>query len=373
LSGDTVVARFSMPGMLSRVPEVVAMSPDIIVLNGGINDIINGTSGAQVVTDLKSVHDLIRASKPNVPIILLNVSAPSSASGYATSPVQTEITACNAGLASGMTSWGGFGTKLFLVDQYTILKGASGTFWSDSNLLVDTLHPGTLGGYLTAKAVSAIIDTLVPAGNWLTRDHWATGNLITAGTMAGTAGGKSGTSVTGTVATALSAAGPSSSSTFVMSKEANAETGGESQVITYSIASSASTAELLTLNFNTISDASVISPNTPCVRFWLEFEDDGAGLLGAIEATLSELNNSKSQAGFPVDAAASPAYKGRYPSEARRHFVCTQPHIITGTQTSVKLSVALRFNPASRPGSGVIKLRRAWMGVISDPKPLWNS
>lgn len=391
--GDTITARGSNPGMLSRVPDCTAIAHDVLNIDEAINTLIldasNPTAAADAVTAIKSVLDAYRATSgfATKMVVIHNCAPFLSTTGGNNSTLRNNVVNFNALLAAAIVTWPGYGSYTLLYDKFTPLMAghpasefAGGTYYPPTSMYYDNgLHVNGLAAYIWAKGLR---DLLIPfvdtSGLNIYQSAWAAGGNINLNPLnTGTTGTKA-NGVTGTVPTNITVTGPSSNpngSTYAHSMESNAETGGFSMVMNYNVASRPSTtSETCTWTWNTIPGAgNNFGGTTGFVEAWFEIEDSGSGIPYSIECRLNALNPSSNawSSAFVANDAQSPA-RAAMPSEQRNYFIKCHPVQLDGTTTDGKMSVILKFNPDQRYGAGWIKIKRVWIGNATDPRPDWN-
>ena len=120
---------YSVNELLPRVSGLVGQSnPDVVLIHVGTNDVLDGQSASGVASELGGMIDAIRASKPDVHILLAKI-IPASPNATGTSAFNRLI----EDLASRRSS---AGSPIKVVDQ------ASGYAVSDN---YDGVHPGPSG------------------------------------------------------------------------------------------------------------------------------------------------------------------------------------------------------------------------------------
>jgi lysophospholipase L1-like esterase len=336
VAGDTpVLAR-------ARVPAVLALNPNLVVINIGVNGIKGNGAAAQFTTISGIVSDL-RASKPNLPIILGTVRA--TASAYEVTAPKATIQALNTLIRAYVPTVRG----LYLWDAYASYDSGNGwglTAWYGDGLL----HPNSIGAYRGAVSLAAAIQTAVAAGNVFLAGF--NSNLM--GSLAYFAGssGTKNTGVTGSVATGVSVSVVAAPNTVVASLEANADTGGQSQVLTVTPGGTDATASVYVAPTGNIGSAAQAGQ---WVRFAAEIELDAWPYWTYPLPTLS--TNLSGGGTF----YARGLYQGQtelWPGGAKRFWAFTERYLMPATLTSMGPTIQIYFTPNGATGIGVAKVRR---------------
>lgn len=218
----TIVANpsgtFGLPGgktgdMVAMLPDLLASDADIVVVHGGINNVSAADSYANIIADLKTCYETIRASGRQVivvPILPLgNVIAQSQmivldrVNRWIRAYARGEVWANPSGIRVAIADPTGFFTNGSLSTLNTAIGGAGGT---SGTMLDDGLHPSQRGymymGYSVWQAakqlfINGVPDyssrvytqtdgydiNLNPGGNMLEGMPWVTGQAVTLGSQ----------------------------------------------------------------------------------------------------------------------------------------------------------------------------------------------
>lgn len=130
--------------ILTRVPAILALNPDLVVLNGGINDIAANVPTDQIVANMKSIIDLCVAAGKKVVFLPINYFKTSG-----------DVDAINAAYDEMLKPYAG---KVF--------KVAFKNFVNDMSMLYsDELHPSALGGTMLGRDIANVVN-LVMETTW---------------------------------------------------------------------------------------------------------------------------------------------------------------------------------------------------------------
>lgn len=359
--------------ILTRVQAWIAANRtyDFWIYNGGgVND-INGTYNIPLATTKANIQAavdaLVATGKPGI----LAPPRPELAAGYLVD---------GAAIWTWMQATFGAGTayeaSLYLADYQT-------PFLTDGPVADDfrdqTLHPGTwgaqgiaLGRDLSVPASSLLgrIRQLVAPGNLALTDLWTRTNIGYANpTLTGTSGGAAaGVTTSSGVATGLSIIRSSGTgATAVATVEANADTGGQSQVLT--ITPSGATNDVLRINVTAVTGATANNFQNKWVQFVAEVESDSATFFGNAYAKLI-----CSDSAYVADALQNTGSGSSQPTSGKmrgalRYWLVTEPILMPATVTSVTAQIFLNIHNSLGASPGVFKLRRIRTVEISDPRP----
>lgn len=136
----------------TRVVDLIAAAPDVILLQGSLNDPTNGYTTGQVATAAAALIATIQAALPHTPIFLtgiLDVRHTASQSGNGAYNTALAAVAASAGVTFIDTTGWGFGTGDYLTP--------TGDGNCDFNLYADLIHPTVPGAkYVASRLASAI-------------------------------------------------------------------------------------------------------------------------------------------------------------------------------------------------------------------------
>lgn len=145
---------------LSRVPAIISESPDLVVVQGSINDTVDFTS-AQVGAAATAVFTALRAGLPNTPIVATGI-LDARAVGY-----QTPDAARSAAISASAAALG-----IPFIDTANWVYGTGNIGWLQNNgnadiyTYTDNAHSSFAGGlYLASRlagAIRAALPDLIP-------------------------------------------------------------------------------------------------------------------------------------------------------------------------------------------------------------------
>jgi hypothetical protein len=396
LIGDMILPLAGYPGASSRVSNLSALTdkPDIVEVDTLVNSILNGRTGAQAVTDLQTLVTSLQSALPNAIIVLWNCAGFTSGSGFNSPSNRQAIADCNTGLASAVPGWTSYGTKLFLLDQFSMAllsptnlttdsaAFAAGTTYPDqTNFYYDTLHPAQRWVYKKASALNTLLTPKVIAGDWFATAYVGSGNSITSptATFSGTAGAVSGTSVSkaigsssvganplAQVPTGITVAGPSSASTLKCWTEDHPTISGARVLgLEYT---NAGVSDTIIISYNTITGGVAVNGTTPWAQAYAQVWHDASGVISGMTSTLAVLSNQKSQSLVTDAITTAPTVSKRLPQVALLRTLLTPLYHFDGTQNAnVKFSITFSSESTST-GTQVIKIYPgAWVGAVTTP------
>lgn len=121
----------------------------VLVIMGGVNDLIAGTSGATIYTTYSAILDAAKAD--GMKVVVLSILPFGNYSGWG-APKETERLALNASLSAWCSSNGAT-----YINAATTMQGASAALLSASYDSGDGLHPNAAGSAVLASLVSAVL------------------------------------------------------------------------------------------------------------------------------------------------------------------------------------------------------------------------
>ena len=226
VGGDQLIGITAyQPGALGRVDYMIARHPDIMYLEFGVNDVINGgyTDANTIITYYDQLLTRIRAA--GIWVVAETI-VPVTSAWIPDGDVRLQIiTDFNNWLRAQATA-NREGLKVVDTDPIMGTGRPSQSYW----LKTDGLHLQDRGAYALAHdGLLPVLQSMVSAGTYYNTDPTVT-NLMASSTMAGT-GGTKGAGITGNVATNYAASIATGVSTVVASKEVIGN-GYEKQVFT---------------------------------------------------------------------------------------------------------------------------------------------
>lgn len=183
---DQLLARYTT--------DVTDKNPKVVLILIGTNDISNGRTSSQILSD---IDGMITANRGiNAVTVIGHVLPRGSTGSPMTAPQIAVWEAVNAGItaraAADVKVWNAEPVIGNVDSQHTILAGHT--------TAEDLLHPNTLGAFKIATVVTPILEALIASGDGLFQSDNASGNYLTSGFLTGTGGSNAGGS-TGSVAT----------------------------------------------------------------------------------------------------------------------------------------------------------------------------
>lgn len=346
-------------GALARVPEVIAMQPHVCVVCIGTNNLLVSTA----YSDIVQICALLRAAR--IRVVLCTVRPWSASRSGDSADLRAAFGPMNAKIRSLCAAAG------YTLCDLAAAYGAPGDFvYSDDAYFGDGLHPLVSGATTCgAPAIRQTLDSLIPEGNIFLRDLWTLPNLmVNGGILTGTAGGvtapATGQSPTGMRIT------PSGTfnSTVTSAVEANADTGGQSWVITVTPGGTQVSEQILlqpTVN-NVAADLA-----GKWVRSFVEIETDGWANWNGFQLQNTQNPTAANGDAFGLAPTAFTAKDKAAPWSGKK-WIATPAVQFGSDATAVSPALRIYFSPNGASGVGVLRVRRWWCGVVDDPRPLWN-
>ena len=357
--GDAGIAGQTLTGIGLRLNDAIRLNPDALIVAGGTNDNVgtgNVAATAAAYTGMATTahnagikHVFIRSIWPKGPT-------------QSTGTTVTDQRAYNALLKAfcdANPTWCHF------INVFDAVTNADGTP-KTGYLNADDLHPSTLGGFAAGAVVKAALELYMDStknSSWLVNNFWASGNVITTGSLAGSSA-VSGTGYSGNVPTGWSVASLTGNPTFVLSLASNSDTGGQSLTATITPVSVAGT---MTINLPAFTPTA-----NQWYRIWMETEAStnkipqlsinngvvgadqpvlsvktlvgdfaGGGPTGKLKAVAPPLQ-MKASSTTPQILISTPATGSAYTVTIHRIYVgpTTDPHVTWGQTTLPVNSVA---------------------------------
>lgn len=232
LSGCHLIDNGGLSGTIARTSRLLSLNPDIVVVDVGVNDINSSISdSATLIARMETQIALLLDAGKRV----------------------VWITPTDRGVGASGGLWpGGDGRRTWLRDAIDWLKSQDGRgggrfrVCDISNLGfnadgaggfnaalfgADQIHPNPRGGRMKAGALLPVLQAMVQPGATYDPDP-AAGNLWPAYSLKGTAGTRSGASITGTVATGYIVAANTGTTGVACSKE-TIDANYDRQVLTF--------------------------------------------------------------------------------------------------------------------------------------------
>jgi lysophospholipase L1-like esterase len=167
VSGSALGAGFGALGDASTAvassPGVLGLAPDIVIVNGGYNDIFgNGATAAATYATVVQIFNAV--VKAGALLIVCTVAPPNSAASGYTPTRAAELRVYNNLLIAYANATRG----VYLADFYAALTNPNGTTASASleGVATDyrdgTIHENNRGGYKEGKVLSTLISAIVP-------------------------------------------------------------------------------------------------------------------------------------------------------------------------------------------------------------------
>jgi lysophospholipase L1-like esterase len=223
VSSGHLITTGGLPGALDRLPYVLSLNPDIVLLDIGINDANSSVSdSATLISRLDAAISQITNAGKRCLAITLTDRWPSGGGSWPNGDARIGyIDAANTWLVAQEGRAGG---RVRICDLRNLGFNRTGTLgWNAAYFsAADGVHPNPTGGKLVADTLLPILRSMVTAGAGFDGDA-ATGNLWPDAGLLGTTGTRSAqasmTVATGTVATGWNAHTQSGTSGIVCSKE----------------------------------------------------------------------------------------------------------------------------------------------------------
>ena len=226
--------------ILANIGCVLALKPDVVLLEGGTNDVASSASCATIVTNLRAMYATLKSSG----ISVIRTGIIPRTGGLAFTTAQANVAQCVNEYDRRYAE--GTNTSYFtFVDLDPYVIDYAQTTWTIKTgyIASDNVHPSSIGGSVMGNAIAQVINQVVP--NWRSASvvpgdvydvtNNPSGNLLAYGGMTGTAGNVitcTGTAVGGTITYAYaSVAGNPGTCVSSIGSQAN---GQQSEVLTLS-------------------------------------------------------------------------------------------------------------------------------------------
>jgi lysophospholipase L1-like esterase len=382
VDGDhTVAVRGGVPGVLSRIPYVLARKPAIVYLQVGTNDINSHETAASVEWHLDQILHQLRAA--NVWVVLSTIWPRVTAGGVAPWPVGDQRWRTRNAVNTWINAQRGRdGVRVVDPNPSLIDKVApSGEEEWRPGYSIDGVHPAPPAAYSAARAIDAVLVEMISSGSAFATDP-GVANLLPDGALVGTRGAKS-AGISGAVANDWSAvlsggdAGAAVSSTVEASKEVG-EDRLDQQLFVIQPGNDGSATPYHTLAWT----------YTPDIAFTGTGVTDGDWVQAAVHLDISawdawvnismNLLLCRGRDAIRRQGSMRPydPLRQRWPDSAWKGWLLGDPiRIPPGTGVdSIRTSetfVEVAFDKAAS-GSGTIKLSRPIIRKVPDPSRLWN-
>ena len=364
LNGDTTGPSGGNPGLGSRLPEVLAMNAPVVVIDGGVYDILAGIDAAATVANKTAMAQAVvdagrRALLTTVrPFLATHGGVDNTARAAQRKAVNAQLRAWAAGRA-GVT----------LLDVAAVYEDpAQNGDYALASLLNDTLLPGPAGAFLEGQMIRDALAAHIAPGDWQAA-AFTGANLVLNPAMTNTTGGATGSvsngRTTGTPPRDVSVASPGSTAGSSCAVSVVDRNGGKALRLLFTLGGTA-TEEVWAVNLSNITDGVPAIGTAPC-RAMVDVEAGGSGALGSIALAVRKLSGSATQA---VAMSNNPAHRPLLPPFAYAGRLVTHAFEMAGDQTGVKLFVNIPLRPsASAAGSTVeVFLQNFRFGPVADPR-----
>jgi lysophospholipase L1-like esterase len=381
LDGDhTVAVRGGVPGVLSRIPYVLARNPAIVYLQVGTNDINSHESASSIERNLDRILRQLRAG--NV-WVLLSTIWPRSTAGVAPWPAGDPRWRTRKDVNEWINSQRGReGVRIVDANQsLTDMSAPSGEEEWRTGYSSDGVHPGPAAAYHAALAIDTVLAEMISSGSTFATDP-RLANLIPDGSLAGSAGVRT-SGISGAMASNWSAAlttsdgGPVAHSTVEGSKEV-IEEGLEKQVFLIRPANDAGASPYLILDWTYAPDIR-LDHTALSGDDWIQaaLHVDVSAWDGWIDISMTLLLGDdgkmmlREDAMRPFDRSLQ-----RWPASGWDGWLVSDPiriparTSINRIQTSRAFAAVAFRNTAQ--GTGTVKFSRPIIRKVPDPRREWN-
>ena len=260
---------------------------------------------------------------------------------------------------------------IYVVDFTSSLRDASLSATTgvhleiDHGLTNDGVHPNHKGAWLGGVALNAVLDQVISDGYWYTRNI-STGNLLANPTHTGTSG-TIGASCTGQLPTSfsiLNVSGAGRPVTCACSLEANAETGGQTVVLTIT-STGAGTAN--TFDVIRLSRAAVTTgyASTDWVYGISNIVSTASPILGGVVATIGQ-TSTISNYGWRSSGAVSVSDPGALKDYDHTIEIMVEP-LLCESRTNLTFRVADISVRADVAGTTVVRVPYTKLFIGPDP------
>jgi lysophospholipase L1-like esterase len=178
--------------ILANIGCVLAVKPDVVMMDGGTNDAAVNLTCATITANNRRIYQTLAAA--GIYVVKMSIIPRSGASVFTTA--QANVAQCANEYDRRYAEY--TGTKQFyFVDLDPIVVDPAQTTWSiRAGYLVDGTHPSTAGGSVMGYAIAGVLNQLFPswrgpimnAGDVYDAVNNPTGNLLPNGAMTGTSG-----------------------------------------------------------------------------------------------------------------------------------------------------------------------------------------
>lgn len=291
-------------GILANVSCVLAVKPDLVIMESGTNDAVASIACATTTANNRAMYAQLASA--GIFVIKAGVIPRSGGSAYTTA--QANLAQCYNEYDRRYQEEVGSQGFLFVDLDPVVIDPASPTTWSiRSNFLIDGVHPSTNGGSVMGLTIAQAVNQLISPwrapvmtnGDVFDATNNPVGNLVSNGVFTGT-GGSSFNGCSGVVPTGYfwGATATTGGATCVASATTLAD-GRPALVLTISGASTGSNNKVV-LRTNNITAANVVSGDTIEGQAWVSFGPNSN--IAGVSLTLS---TTESSVGFSNLVASS--------------------------------------------------------------------
>jgi hypothetical protein len=385
--GDMGIAGQTLTGIGLRLPDAIGLMPDALIIAGGTNDNVgSGTVAATAAAYTGMATTAHNAGVKHVFIRSIWPKGPTQSVGSTPSD-QRAYNALLKAFCDANPTW------CHYVNIFDAVTNADGTP-KTGMLNADDLHPSALGGYTAGTAMLAAIEAVMDNtknSSWLVDNFWATGNIITSGSLPGTVAA-SGTGISGNLPTGWTAAlSATPTSTVAFSLVANPDTGGQSLVMDI-VPGSGTGSDVLTISLPSVTPTAsqwykpwmefevgagsrnpqleiingVVNPDNPVTSVRTLFGDLASVTTGKVKAAAPPIQ-SRATATVPKIILTIDRGRAAYQTKVHRVYMgpMTDPHITWG-QTTLPVNSVLP-SVSGTPGVGNVLTVNpgTWSGLTS--------
>lgn len=138
--------------ILARIDDVTAVTPTVVHVLGGTNDIAFSRAAVDILADLESICDGLLATE-SVDAVILGTIIPQI--NHQTAPKLAILDAVN----TGIRSYAAATTGVYLA-EYCLALAADGNTLDDSSDLIDDVHPSKSGNAKMAQVLAPVLTTV---------------------------------------------------------------------------------------------------------------------------------------------------------------------------------------------------------------------
>lgn len=338
--------------LLDRIDTVLERNPAVVALRIGQNDVIAGTAASTSAANINAIVEALfdggvqRIALGNVTPVTSTYATPNNA-------IRNELNRLIADIART-------DARIAHVDLYSALVQGNG-FALAADLNVDGLHLGPKGALKLAAVWKDAFNCLFSDKN-VFEVLWAQTNLLgTRGTLQGS-GGTLTAGVTGSLAAAhVGTRSTAGTSSVVGSLQANTtyNASGQTQILTVTPGGSG-TNESVTFGSNPNAITTAVA--NQWAMAWAEVEVDDWAFWNGISIKLgyAPFNANRFVQGQTYQTVTVPI-------GPRTIYIATPPYLLDGNATGIMPSIIAGFSANGATGTGVLKIKRWWAGIITDP------